>query len=81
MNTEIKNFFKDGCGRCERFKSPACSTQLWKEELILLRDIILEHKLKEEFKWSQPCYTFNNKNVLILIALKDFACIGFLKAA
>ena len=35
----------------------------WQEELKKLRAILLDSELTEEFKWSQPCYTFQGKNV------------------
>jgi uncharacterized protein YdeI (YjbR/CyaY-like superfamily) len=47
----------------------------------MLRRIVLDCGLVEEYKWSQPCYTFRNKNILILIAFKDYACISFFKGS
>lgn len=52
-----------------------------KEELLLLRKLLLETELLEEIKWKQPCYTLNGKNVIILAALKDHVIISFLKGA
>jgi uncharacterized protein YdeI (YjbR/CyaY-like superfamily) len=43
--------------------------------------IILKSELTEELKWSNPCYTFDGKNILMLSALKDYAVIGFFKGA
>ncbi|WP_338140797.1 YdeI/OmpD-associated family protein [Wenyingzhuangia gilva] len=51
----------------------------WQEELVLLRAILLDCMLTEEIKWRVPCYTFNNKNVLILANFKDYCAISFLK--
>jgi uncharacterized protein YdeI (YjbR/CyaY-like superfamily) len=51
------------------------------EELLLLRKLLLEADVKEEFKWKQPCYTYNGKNVIILASLKDHVVISFLKGA
>ena len=53
----------------------------WSGELALLRDIILQSELREEVKWSQPCYTLGGKNVLILVALKHWCGISFFKGA
>jgi uncharacterized protein YdeI (YjbR/CyaY-like superfamily) len=46
-----------------------------------LRNILLDTELKEEFKWSQPCYTYNGKNVMMLTAFNDLCCIAFFKGA
>jgi len=35
----------------------------WKEEYELLRKIVLECELIEEFKWMHPCYTFEKKTL------------------
>ena len=78
-NPKIDAFLIDGCGRCQYFKTPQCKVNTWREELILLRDIVVDSELKEEYKWSQPCYTYEGKNVLIVSALKDFALISFFK--
>jgi len=36
----------------------------WQHELVKLREILLDSELTEEFKWSQPCYTLQGKNVI-----------------
>jgi uncharacterized protein YdeI (YjbR/CyaY-like superfamily) len=51
----------------------------WKEELNLLRGYVLETELKEEYKWKQPCYTLNGKNVIMVSAFKDNPFVSFLK--
>ncbi len=51
----------------------------WTEELSLLRKIILECGLKEELKWKVPCYTYKNKNILLINGLKDFCVLSFIK--
>lgn len=53
----------------------------WRGELIALRSILLETELKEELKWSVPCYTLNGKNVLILCAFKDHATLNMFKGS
>lgn len=53
----------------------------WKEELKLLRTIILDCGFTEEFKWKQPCYTYQNKNIIILANFKHHCAIGFFKGA
>lgn len=51
----------------------------WKPELEKLRTIALDSQLNEELKWGQPCYTYNNKNVIILANFKTHCAISFLK--
>ncbi|MGA7341964.1 MAG: DUF1801 domain-containing protein [Terracidiphilus sp.] len=53
----------------------------WHEELTKLRSILLESELTEEFKWDQPCYTFQGKNVAILHGLKESCAFAFFKGA
>jgi uncharacterized protein YdeI (YjbR/CyaY-like superfamily) len=51
----------------------------WQEELKRLRAILLNSELTEEFKWSQPCYTFQGKNVVVIGALKESCALAFFK--
>lgn len=53
----------------------------WQDEMRCLRTIALECGLKEEYKWSQPCYTYNGKNIAIVSAFKDYAFVSFFKGA
>nr|MBP7437287.1 DUF1801 domain-containing protein [Bacteroidia bacterium] len=53
----------------------------WERELSLLRKIALDSPLTEEFKWYQPCYTYEGNNVLILGGFKDFCTMSFFKGA
>lgn len=48
-------------------------------ELTELRSILLECGLTEELKWKQPCYTFNNHNIIIISQFKSHCVISFLK--
>jgi len=53
----------------------------WREELLALRRIALDCGLTEDWKWRQPCYTFERKNVVIIGELSDACAIGFFKGA
>ena len=53
------------------------NAKLWKEELLAIREILLETELIEEFKWASPCYTLNNKNIVILAPFKEYFALGF----
>jgi uncharacterized protein YdeI (YjbR/CyaY-like superfamily) len=51
----------------------------WKQELIALREIMLEAGLNEEYKWKQPCYTYEGVNILIIGSLKSSFILSFFK--
>jgi uncharacterized protein YdeI (YjbR/CyaY-like superfamily) len=53
----------------------------WKEETILLREILLEAGLAEDWKWRQPCYTLDGENLIIIGNFKDSIVLSFLKGA
>jgi uncharacterized protein YdeI (YjbR/CyaY-like superfamily) len=53
----------------------------WPAELTLLREIILECDLTEDFKWMHPCYTLNGKNVLLIHGFKEYCAVLFNKGA
>lgn len=53
----------------------------WREEIEKLRMIILDCRLTEELKWGKPCYTFQNKNVVLIVAFKEHCALLFCKGA
>lgn len=53
----------------------------WKQELLALRKILLECGLSEEYKWRQPCYTYQQKNIAILGAFKKYCVLSFFKGS
>ena len=53
----------------------------WKQEAQLLRDILLTTELVEEFKWSRPCYTYNGKNIVGIVTLKDHCALNIFNGA
>ena len=57
------------------------NVEQWQEELKTLRAIVLDCQLTEAFKWRQPCYTFQNGNVVILSGFKGFFSINFFKGS
>lgn len=80
-NPKVDLYLVEGCGRCEHYQTPKCKVHFWPEELRLLREIVLETELIEEYKWSQPCYTFRGKNILVVTAFKNYAAVAFFKGA
>ncbi len=53
----------------------------WRKELEQLRRILLGCQLTEELKWGQPCYTFQDHNVVVLMSFKDYCGLGFFQGA
>ncbi|WP_413378798.1 YdeI/OmpD-associated family protein [Paenibacillus taichungensis] len=53
----------------------------WKEESEKLREIVLSCGLTEDFKWMHPCYTLENKNVVIIHGFKEYCALLFHKGA
>ncbi len=56
-------------------------TKTWQEEYKILRNIILDCGLTEEFKWMHPCYTLNDKNVVLIHGFKEYVALLFHKGA
>src|SRR5215212_7563261 len=53
----------------------------WQEEINRLRTIVLDCGLTEELKWGVPCYTFQNRNILLIHVFKEYCALLFLKGA
>ena len=53
----------------------------WREEYARLRTIVLDSPLTEALKWGCPCYTFDNKNVVLIHGFKDYCALLFTKGA
>ncbi|MCK1993731.1 hypothetical protein GW626_09340 [Peribacillus muralis] len=53
----------------------------WKEEYEVLRRIVLDCELTEEFKWMHPCYTYEKKNIVLIHGFKEYCALLFHKGA
>ena len=53
----------------------------WQKETDKLRKIALDCDLTEELKWGKPCFTFQKKNIAIVIPLKESCAFSFFKGA
>jgi uncharacterized protein YdeI (YjbR/CyaY-like superfamily) len=51
----------------------------WQEIVQKLRMIILDCPLTEQVKWRVPCYTFRERNILILGRFKECCMLSFVK--
>jgi uncharacterized protein YdeI (YjbR/CyaY-like superfamily) len=53
----------------------------WQEEFEKLRMIVLDCQLTEELKWGNPCYMFQNGNVVLIHGFKEYCALLFFKGA
>jgi uncharacterized protein YdeI (YjbR/CyaY-like superfamily) len=53
----------------------------WNNEITLLRKLILDCGLVENYKWTRPCYTFLDKNILLIHEFKNYCAILFFKGS
>ncbi|GGE57089.1 hypothetical protein GCM10011391_39990 [Pullulanibacillus camelliae] len=67
MNAKVDEFFKQA--------------HKWKEEYTKLRMLVLDCGLTETFKWKHPCYTFEEKNIVLIHGFKDYCALLFHKGA
>ena len=81
MITDIEDFFSKGCGRCERFATPACSANRWHAGLTALRAICRSVGLVETVKWGHPCYMHAGRNIALIGALQGDFRLNFFNAA
>jgi len=66
-NPKVDFHFKDG--------------KKWQPEMKKLRTIVLDCGLTEELKWGQPCYTIEDKNIVIIHGFKEYCALLFFKGA
>jgi uncharacterized protein YdeI (YjbR/CyaY-like superfamily) len=78
MISDPDHFFTKGCGRCDRFATPDCSTRLWIDGLNEIRRICLDMGLAETVKWAHPCYTHAGRNVALLAAFRGDFRLSFM---
>lgn len=71
MITDVEDFFTKGCGRCDRFDTPDCSTRRWIDGLNALRRICLDMGLSEHVKWAHPCYMHAGRNIALMGAFQN----------
>lgn len=81
MITEIEDYFTRGCGRCDRFDTPDCSTRHWQAGLTELRRLCRDAGLSEHVKWGHPCYMHAGRNIAIIGALRGDFRLSFFNAA
>jgi len=53
----------------------------WQKEIGQLRMIALDCGLIEELKWGCPCYTFQERNIVLIHVFKEYCAFLFFKGA
>ena len=51
----------------------------WKSEYETLRQIALSCDLTEDLKWGVPCYTYEDKNIVLIHGFKEYCAVLFFK--
>ncbi len=67
MNPKVETFFR--------------RASKWQEEFEKLRMIVLDCGLAENLKWGHPCYTFEEKNIVLIHGFKEYCALLFFKGA
>nr|WP_208977998.1 YdeI/OmpD-associated family protein [Labrenzia sp. 011] len=78
MITDPNDYFTKGCGRCERFAKPDCSTRRWIDGLSNLRHICRAMGLEETVKWAHPTYMHAGRNIAIFGAFRGDFRLSFM---
>jgi uncharacterized protein YdeI (YjbR/CyaY-like superfamily) len=53
----------------------------WQQEFAALRSLVLECGLNEELKWGEPCYTYQQANIVLIHGFKEYCALLFFKGA
>lgn len=77
----FEHFLAVGCGRCSLGGTAACRVVPNRKLLESVQLLLLESGLKEQIKWSVPCYTDQGRNVVTLAALKRGVIVSFFRGA
>lgn len=53
----------------------------WQEEYAALRTLVLAAGLTEALKWGCPCYTRENRNIVLIHGFNDYCALLFMQGA
>ncbi len=67
MQTSLDTFFK--------------ADTKWQKEFEQLRLIVLDCGLTEELKWGKPCYTLQERNIVLIHGFKEYCALLFMQGA
>ena len=65
MNSKVHLFFENA--------------KKWQEEMQLLRSILLECGVDEDYKWMHPCYVYKESNIVLIHGFKQYCALLFFK--
>ncbi len=74
-------WMEDGCGRCDRYRTPSCKVRRWADVLRPLRAVCRASGLEERIRWGQPCYAAEGRNVALISAFNDYCALSFFQGA
>lgn len=80
-NESVDSYLEIGCGRCDRFRTPACKVHRWPAGLRALRAVLQQTELEETMKWGSPTYTIDGKNLIMIGAFNDDYRLSLLNGA
>lgn len=80
-NPAVDEYLAEGCGRCDKVGTPECKVNTWRDGLTRLREVVLDTPLVEDRKWGAPCYTLDDKNVVMIGAFNSNFVLSFMKGA
>lgn len=80
-NASVDDYLRDGCGRCDLYRTAGCKVNRWRETLVALRKLVRATGLEETVKWGSPCYTLDGKNVVMVAAFKEHCALQFFEGA
>ncbi len=81
MIVDVEDYFVKGCGRCDRYATPSCSTRRWIDGLNELRRICRDHGMTETVKWGHPCYVWKDRNIVLIGAFQGDFRLTFMNSA
>ncbi|WP_265519740.1 YdeI/OmpD-associated family protein [Nitratireductor luteus] len=67
--------------RSPKIDEHIAGAEKWRNEFEMLRQIALGCGLAEDWKWNSPCYTHNDKNIVLLQGFKEYCALLFFKGA
>ena len=70
-NTSVESYLLDGCGRCEKYRTPECKVHRWHDVLVALRALMLETELDELKRKFRPEFINRVDSVIVFRELSQ----------
>jgi uncharacterized protein YdeI (YjbR/CyaY-like superfamily) len=75
----LDDWLRDGCGRCDKYATPACKVNRWRGGAERLIATLREAGLEEALKWGAPCFMRGGTNVVMVAAFVDSLALTFFR--